>query len=354
MTYKAQSTLARVPASIADAGGQPRFGTFEGELVTVDLSRLRAPFQLPIHRRILKHKRWQYAAIATEEVLVVMAVIDATYAASGFIYAIDRVQKRVLFDHSFMGLPGLLVHVGDQPGAGHDSRFRTLGAHMGTHRGYGTKPYVVEADIARMRTLHKPGVRLRGEVVTDAGGPALTVIAPVPEGVVNITQKWLGLPTQGVLEVGSRRFSLDGGLAGLDYTQGYLARRTSWRWALALGRLADGTSLGINLVEGFNESSEVANENALWLGDRLIPLGRARFEFDKGDPGAPWRITTSDGVVDLSFEAIHVHTEHRDLKVLTSYFVQPCGLFEGTIKVDGHVFEVHALAGVTEDQDVYW
>lgn len=140
----------------------------------------------------------------------------------------------------------------------------------------------------------------------------------------------------------------------MDYTHGYLARRTSWRWAMANGRLADGTTVGFNLVEGFNDSDATASENALWVGSRLLPLGRAHFEFNPKDVLDPWRITTEDGAVDLTFRAIAAHREERDYRLVRSHFVQPLGLFGGTVRLPDGAVEVADLPGVTEDQDILW
>ena len=158
---------------------------------------------------------------------------------------------------------------------------------------------------------------------------------------------------RGRFGVGSRSYRLDGGLAGLDYTQGILGRRTCWRWAHALGHLADGRSVGINLVAGFNDDNEDTNENALWIGDQLIPLGRAEFDYNSEDPSQMWTITTDCGTVHLHFDAYFVFREERHWKVIDSSFVQPAGRFEGILKVDGQRHDV-TLFGVTEDQDVYW
>ena len=134
---------------------------------------------------------------------------------------------------------------------------------------------------------------IQGELVLDAevmpagGAPALTVVAPVPGGLVNVTQKSSAMLLLGALTTKRRTYELDGGLASLDYTQGVLARQTAWRWASGVGRMADGTPFGFNLIQGFNDSSPAANENAFWMGSRLSPLGRARFEYNREDVSRP-------------------------------------------------------------------
>ena len=158
---------------------------------------------------------------------------------------------------------------------------------------------------------------------------------------MNVTQKRGGLLALGSLEAGGKRFRLDGGVGGLDYTQGYLARHTSWRWAFAAGRLADGTPVGFNFVEGFNEGAAECNENALWVGDRLYPAGaralRVRHE------GAAGPVAGDDGGRrgGPALQPIYVHREEQDLRLVVSHFAQPVGLFEGTVRVGGP--DVHAV-----------
>ncbi len=344
-------SLPAVPSSLANSSGRPEFGTYQGGLHAVDLSNLRGPYALPLPLRLLKHKRWQYVMVATPEVLALFSIADLTYTANAFACAVDLQQRKVLFDAGYMGLPGPFTRVGDQPGEGALARFRTLGARLSFRRRVGEERYQIQIAASKARDE----LRWNGDILAAGSAPALTVIAPVPDdGVVNVTQKWAGLVASGSLHAGGKHYALAGGVGGLDYTQGYLARRTAWRWAFANGRLADGTSLGLNLVEGFNESSEQSNENALWLGPRLIPLDRAHFEFDRSDAMQQWKVVTVDGAVDLQFSPIHAHREERDYRIVKSHFVQPLGFFEGKIRVDGEILQVSGLAGVTEDQDILW
>jgi hypothetical protein len=279
--------------------------------------------------------------------------VDLTYTSNAFAVAVDLQSKKVLFDGGYLGLPGPLAKVGDRPGEGLEARFRTLGARLSCERTLGRERYDIDIDITHIPFV-RDGMRWQGGVLAGGGNaPPLTVIAPVEGGVVNVTQKRAALPAVGRLHVAGRTFDLSKGVAGMDYTNGYLARRTAWRWAFGMGRLPDGTPLGLNLVEGFNDGDSSACENALWVGNRVMPLGRAKFDFNPGDALDEWRITSTDGAVDLRFRPIHVHREERDYKLVRSHFVQPFGRFEGTVRVDGKTLDLQ-LAGVAEDQDILW
>ncbi|AGC48695.1 hypothetical protein MYSTI_07423 [Myxococcus stipitatus DSM 14675] len=355
MTPEKDALLPLAPESVATTQGEPRFGTYQGELPEVDLPRLLGKWAPARTTRLLKRKRWHYTFTATQEVAALFAVVDLGYSSSAFAVAIDLRERKVLCDVSFLGAPGPMVSLGDKPGAGLNASFRTLGGKLAIRRGEEDERYQVQVDVSRMRTGSLNTFQWNGELLVAGGPPALTVIAPVQgDGLVNVTMKRNGLLSFGSLEVGGKRFRLDGGVGGIDYTQGYLARHTAWRWAFASGRLADGTPIGLNLVEGFNESATEANENALWLGDRLYPLARARFEYDTKNLMAPWRLTTADGALDLRFQPFYVHREERNLRLVISHFAQPVGLFEGTVKVGSKTLQLSNLPGVTEDQDMLW
>lgn len=344
-------SLSQVPTSVAEAG-RPRFGTYRGELPEVDWGHLGARWVPSGAARRLRRKRWHYLVVATPEVLATCSVVDTGFSAAAFVSALDLKERRPLGDVSFSGAP-LLAEVGDRPGAGLVATYRTLGGRVAMRRGEEER-YQVEVEVSRLRSSSLQGLRWEGGLVVAGGPPALTVIAPVGgEGTVNVTQKRGALLAVGSLQAGGRRWRLDGGVGGTDYTQGFLARHTAWRWAFATGRLADGTPLGLNLVEGFNEDPQ-SNENALWLGDRVYPLARARFTYDKHELLDPWRVVTVDGAVDVRFRPLYVHREDHDFRWAVSHFAQPMGLFEGTVRLGERTLKLEGVPGVTEQQDVLW
>lgn len=346
--------LPPAPPSIEDAGGAPRFGTYQGGLDVVDLSRLRGSYQPNRVDRLRMHKKWLYGFIATREVATLFAVVDVGYSSNAFALALDFATGRVLADAGVIGPPRPLVKVNDHPGAGLDVAFTRPDARWKMWRTFGDERFHGHVRLGFPVPFKKPKLELTWDLLAAGGPPPLTVIAPVEGGVVNLTQKWAGLLAFGALEVDGRRYVLDGGVGGLDYTHGYLARQTAWRWAFTCGLLDDGTPIGINLVEGFNESRDDVNENALWLGNELIPLGRARFTWNRDDVLQPWSVRTDDGVLDLRFKPLAAHTELRDLVLVKSAFKQPVGLWEGELKLGGTTRVIKDAPGVAEDQSVLW
>jgi hypothetical protein len=346
--------LPLAPASVADEAGAPRFGTYQGTLNAVELERLSDAHRPLRPLRPLRHKRWVYSFVATREVIAVQAMVALNYTSNAFALVADLTEKKVLIDEGYLGLPGPLASVSSQPGAGLSAHFILPTADLRARRPMGDDRYHLSARLGPPLPLLKPRLELDASLLAAGAPPPLTVIAPVDGGPVNVTQKWAGLLAFGHLQAKGKRFVLDGGVGGFDYTHGYLARRTAWRWGFACGRLDDGSPVGVNLVEGFNEGRDDISENAVWLNGQLFPVGRARFAWNPADPLDAWDVTTVDGAVKLRLLPIGAHREERDLKLVKSHFVQPVGLFRGELKVGGQTYVLDDVPGVTEDQDILW
>lgn len=327
------------PSTLVDpATGAPRLGSFCGGLPPADWG----PLGGGPARRALRHKRWLYVAVANDEVYVALAIVRLGYASNAFVYAYDAAAGRMLARRSWMGPPFAAI-VGDRGGEGCHASFRARGASMTVQRGSGDALYGVHVETK--------GLVLSASLDAGRAPPALGAVASLGPGRFDATEKRALLASRGELRVGDRRVPLDGGLAGYDFTSGLLPRRTRWRWGFALGRTTDGTPLGLNLVEGFVGEAECA----AWVGGELVPLGEGRFAFDREHPSSVWRVRTSDGAADLEMRPGAVHEEKRDLLVVASRFVQPCGAWAGRIDVPGRAPVVVGRAlGVTEDQDVTW
>jgi hypothetical protein len=146
---------------------------------------------------------------------------------------------------------------------------------------------------------------------------------------------------------GGSRYSLDGGVASYDYSNGLLGRETAWRWASAHRE-----HIGFNLQAGYFGAAE----NALWIDGAIVPLGAAQFAFDEHDPMRPWQVRTDDGLLDLVFTPEGMRRENRNLLVAASRYVQPIGTFSGTVRAaaGADARTITRLVGVTEDHASRW
>lgn len=353
--------MPEVAPSILLPQGTPEFGVFKGIPTTIDYDDLVAPHARNRLQRFLRHKRWMYLFAATDEVVLLAALVDAGPTGTGFVMVTDRATGEVLADASRPGGAGPMTSVNDRPVSGHRSHYAVPGTLM-TLRGD-------DLELRLQATLHPipfiplvtdPWIELDLRLATDvhAGITAVSEISQT-KPMVTATAKNAGLPTRGQLTI--RRngqavsYDLSGGFGGFDYTSGFLPRSTSWRWAFMTGQLPDGRPLGLNLVSGFTGIGDRALENACWVNGGVHAVDpAARITFDKNDPMGPWQVITTDGTVDLVFTPLAVHREHLNLGVIRSSYIQPAGHFSGTVTVAGETIRIDAMPGVVEDQDVVW
>jgi hypothetical protein len=333
--------------------GRPCLGTYQGDLGEVRLEALLGKERVPRWRLPFRRKAWVYALVTTPEVILAVAVVDLGYASNAFLTVVDLREKRALVDFGAVGLPRPFAWVNERPARGMRAAFRTAGARFAVSRPRAEGVVRLDVELAAFRTRGAGPVRLHLRLSTEGAPPAVAVVSAVQGGGINVTQKSGLLRAEGTLDVARRSIPLLGGIAGLDVTIGTPARATAWRWAMGAGRLEDGRPVTLNLVEGFNEGPG-ENENAVWVGSALYPLGRARFGFGREDPLALWRLESLTGDFALSFRPLHLHREERNLGLVRSRFWQLQGFFVGTVRAGQEVLRLSDLPGVTEDQEVRW
>jgi hypothetical protein len=307
---------------------------YAGPIGDAGLSRLKdAPGIL--QRRLLE-KRWQYVFVATSEMMLSLAVIDCGYLSTGICAVFDRGGRRLLIDDNPV-LPPFCAQVGDDPADGMSARLVGPGIDARLQRAGGRvsiRAKWAHAGVDLMLDANRAPPPI--SAVADAGAP----------GRFDYTQKAALLPAEGEVRAANVRFTVQGELAGLDYTHGFLARETAWRWAFACGR-AGSRPVAFNFSEGFLGGE---GENAIWIDGDPQPAGPVRFEFDKHAPMSPWRVRSGDGGVDLSFAPEGHRAQDIDLKLISSRYVQPFGVWSGRL-LDVQIAD---LPGVAEDHAARW
>ncbi len=326
--------LLEAPASVLDGAGAPRYGSYRGAVAHVDLSPLSGAVA-----NALRRKRWVYVGLASGDVYVAACVVNLGYASNGFVFAYDRKTRRMLAHADAVGGPRA-ARVSDGAQDGCRMQFRSRALQITVTR---------EAGVFAVRGM-SAGIDLDARLDAREAPPSITAIAPVRGGVVNVTEKRLLLAASGSLRAGGRTVNLEGGLGGYDYTHGLLGRRTAWRWAFALGTTEAGEPFGLNLVQGFTGDAECA---AWWRGE-VHPLAEGRFDFDREAPLAGWRVTSADEAVDLRFDPGAMHEENKNFGVVRTRFVQPAGVWTGTVRLGEERVTVKDVLGVAEDQDAVW
>lgn len=313
--------------------GRPQFGTYAGRCPDARLQLERAG--VPWLRRLVSRKRWHWFGAFDDDVAVGGALVDAGFFANAFLWLFDRTTG-TLYDESVV-VPASVLRVTTHPTVGTLARVAVPGYRLSLDR--------------RGETLAIEGsfgdIDCSLELVAD-DERAMTAVCPVAgrQRGVNVTQKEVGLPATGDMSVedgSSETFSLDG--TGLvDYTHGLLARQTEWEWAIGTCETGGGTTVGFNLVDGFNDG----RENVVWRDGVPERVGSATVSVPENETDA-WHAATDCGTVDMSLSVEGNRIEDIDLGVVRSEYRQPLGEWTGTVA--GH--EVTGV-GVAEEHLVRW
>jgi hypothetical protein len=325
--------LPQAPARLTGDDGAPRTGLFRGSIDDASFAALKDPWAHSFLERRFIEKKWQYVFVSTDELMLCLAIIDTGYLSSGICAVFDRGSRRLLANENPV-LPPLAAHVGE---ALADARLIGPGIRASVRR--------AENGIEIRASWAYTEIDLR----LDAGNAATPVsaVAPVgPPGRFDFTQKTVLIPVEGEVRAGNIRFEIRGELAGLDYTHGYLARDTAWRWAFASGR-AGNRLVAFNFSEGFLEGE---GENAVWIDGELQAAGKVSFTFQGSQPLSPWKIRSESGEVDLIFQPEGYRAQSIDLMLISSRYLQPFGTFSGRLRG----VDVQSLAGVAEDHTARW
>lgn len=315
----------------------PLQGSFAGPLPPIDYGPLGK--SLPF--RVAHEKAWYYVAIASPEVFVGVAILRFGYVASTFAFLFERAPSggpsgHFLTDRSMLAPPFAARYKGDEGIA-----LRWLGDVCRFERSAGA---AFDLEVAMS------GFSIAARIDGAPRPTPISAVTALGDGLVQATEKRALLPVNGEVTLAGKRFSLDGALGGFDRSHGYLARHTVWRWSFAMGRAESGEAIAWNLVDGFVGERECA----VWIDDELFPVGEARFHYDLDRALRPWRITTTCGALDLTFDPGDIHAEHQDLGLVKTRFLQPVGAYSGTIKIGERTLKLSGVLGVAEDQDATW
>jgi Protein of unknown function (DUF2804) len=214
---------------------------------------------------------------------------------------------------------------------------------------------------ARWWAIAEPGRPLRegrrgialapGDVRVDDGGVEIRIEVDEGEAIETATAyghsfawtaKQADLPARGTVRVDGRTIDVDA-RAVVDVSAGYHPRHTAWKWSAGVGSLADGRSVGWNLVSGIHDSPR-ASERTIWVDGAPAEVGPVDFAADLGS------ILFEDGA-RVRFSEWAERRDRTNLLVMRSYYRQPFGTFEGELSAG---LTLAAGYGVMEEHEVWW
>ncbi len=143
----------------------------------------------------------------------------------------------------------------------------------------------------------------------------------------------------------------------LDWGRGVWTYKNTWYWA-SLSSLMEGKQIGFNLGYGFGDTSN-ATENMIFYDHKAYKTGRVMFIIPKDQKGQfdylrPWRFTSGDERVELTFVPILDRHDDTDALIIKSLQHQVFGKFSGTLVVEGKTLEIRDLVGFAEHVTNCW
>lgn len=333
------------------ADGRPAFGVFDDAVGEVNVAdyRHRSPMggAAGAVASWLGFKQFQYFGVISDELLFGCALANLRTLGIAFVY-LHLPGRGLVIEKSVRSPLGLGLDLSRSPIAG-VSRLRS--GSLAVEFGYEESPRAKSMRVTLGRELT---VEARMDE-TGAHFEPMSLCTRIGRNGWVYAHKVAGVPVTGSIRFEGSELDLASAHAfgHHDFSAGYMRRETFWNWACLSGEAADGRAIGVNVSCGVNETS--FTENCFWLDGRLHRLGLCHFEYDWDRPLEPWRVTSDDGRLELTFESEGQHRERLDLGLAASDFKQIFGRFSGELRTeDGDTIPIREVRGFVEDQYAKW
>ncbi len=259
------------------------------------------PARMPLIHDRRPLKRWTYAGIYGEELMLCAATVRVGGVPQCFWAVLDRTSGELVEQTAF------------------SSRLVAIGGGQ----------LSVSCRKAKISLALRPS------------GEPVEVVSR--HGASYIWTRKLPVIASGSVAAGGRTQQIE--CAGLiDYTAGYHARETAWDWSAGVGTGTDGSALAWNIVSGVHDAP-TASERTLWTDGTASELPPAEFAAEMDAVSFPGHSES------LRFSAEAERANSEDLKVFASEYRQPFGSFSGTLPGGA---ELATGFGVIERHSARW
>jgi hypothetical protein len=326
--------------TLIDDQGRIRWGIYDEPIERVNYLDydLQTPMglRLPKFLKRLLVNQFHFIGIMGPDIIGGLAVVDLKYLANGFFYLYDRRSKH-MYESKALAVSGVNIRpTPEQP----QSSFS-----------WGSLKVSINSSHVSAK-----GKKISLDLDLDASGtkPLRICTRAGYRGWV-YTQKTSPVHLRGSVNVPDRQIEVSSPatMALMDWTCGYMRRKTCWNWAASAASLPDGRSLGLNLSCGVNETS--FTENAFWINGEMTKVDTVNYIFDAHDLMKPWIITSFDKKVNLAFHPEASRGEKINTGFAASRFTQLIGMFEGSLTTDsGEIIQIKNCPGFAEDHYAKW
>jgi hypothetical protein len=228
----------------------PPYGVYHGKIADVNTDAWDGNKGWWSPRR-LQRKAWIALKAHTSELFVGFFIIDAGYSANAFCYTYERASntywaKECMFPYGFG---------------------KNFQASLTEPWQLG--PYQIWSEQGQWNCSYQ---HQNIELLLKFKEPHQGISAIFPSSdkrPFHHTYKNVLLPTSIYYKNNTQEYKDTQAIGCLDYSKGYPPHHTVWNWTSFMGKLENGTPIGINTANGFNKEIE----NTIWLGNTIERLG---------------------------------------------------------------------------------
>ncbi|QDX91710.1 DUF2804 domain-containing protein [Brevibacillus laterosporus] len=308
----------------------------------------RHPFhncQIPGH--VGRKKKWNFWFIASDQVIITVAVCHLDYIGLAFFHLIDlqsgqKVEQTVKIPFA-RG-----IYLPDDVDS--DVHFKHKQLQLSFTRTEGTTTILASG-------VASGGIPYTAEISIAETTEALHMVIPWSGTRFQYTAKQPGRAAVGTVRVGCKIYNLtiETTSASLDFGRGAWPYDTKWNWMTCSFRWK-GSWCGCNLGAGWTDGTGMT-ENGLLIHQRAEKIAEPiQFLYDPAYPMRTWHITTtSSDRVQLMFTPIHYQEKRENYVVLSSHLKQYIGKCSGTMQTEGgDVIRIEDVWGICEEQQARW
>lgn len=164
------------------------------------------------------------------------------------------------------------------------------------------------------------------------------------------------LPVTGIISWGVERWNQSPAttLGLLDWGRGIWPYRSRWVWASGSMFTKEGGTLGLNLGDGFGDTSR-ATENCVVVDGRIHKLSQVAISFNPKDYLQSWTMKDEEERLNLVFIPSKERVAKTNLTIAMTEVHQIFGHYEGSVKLDdGRTLAIEGMRGFAEEHHARW
>ena len=199
-------------------------------------------------------------------------------------------------------------------------------------------------------------------VLTNEPEDSMVIATPFDEDkkAFYYNRKIIGMRASGIVKYKDNIYSFSpiNSFGILDWGRGVWPYKTIWYWGAAQGTVW-GNVFAFNIGYGFGNTS-AATENMLFLNGKASKLHDVKFHIPKNENNnydymKPWKFTSSDGRLDLTFTPLLDRNACLSVLILSTNQHQVFGKYSGSaILDDGTIIYFNDLLGFAERVENRW